>query len=677
AGTLPQIFKLQGLDSYTFLRPEPHEKNLPAELFWWESPDGSKVQAYRIPKGYNEEKTVHKRIGLIMDERETQPMKSYMSFYGVGDHGGGPTKETIKSIEALKKEKGAPTLFYSSADRYFDDIRADKSIQIPVVKDDLQYHAVGCYTAESSIKKNNRLAEAALIHTEKVTALGTLAWKVSYPAEDLTKAWHRVLFMQFHDSLAGSSLFQHSQTALEGYTYALDTANRLRYLALQKLEWQIPTEDSDSKYLVVFNPHAREVKEHLEYELGIFGKNPGTSHVEDENGNPLPHQWVSGASETSDRRMICIQASIPPMGYRQLRIRKGQPATIQHPVTIQNNSIENQYIKIRFSTEGCLSITDKANGKEVFKGGAKGCRAVVMDDPSDSWSHAVTHYSKEIEAFGNATFKIIESGPLKATLRVHSTYGKSTLTIDWTLYAGSRMPEAKVTLDWHERLKILKFSFPVNTETSEATYEIPYGYLVRKNNGNEVPGQRWIDVTGKKGNKTYGFALLNDAKYGYDVKGTDMHLSVVRSAVYAHHDPKKLEPEKEYIWMDQGIQTFRMKLVPHTGSWQDINLPALAEEFLTPSTIVYQGIHPGKLPRSASFMNVQEPNILLSSIKISEKGADLIMRCIETQGKASAATIDLPVVNTTWEGDFRPCEIKTLRVNRHTGEVKEVNLLEE
>ncbi len=675
-GTLPQIIHQQGMNQYIFMRPGPHEKTLPADLFWWEGADGTKVLTYRIRESYNDSGVVRSRMEKVLAQVQDQPIKSFMYYFGAGDHGGGATKENIRSIEELKTEKGAPVVFYSTPEKYFKEIIADKSQDLPVVKDDLQHHAVGCYTAESEIKKGNRQSETALIIAEKIAAVGSIAWGADYPKAELTKAWQRVLFLQFHDSLAGTSLFEHSQAAREGYGFAIDTAHQTTYMAAQKLEWQVAAEDPDSQYLIVFNPHAWEVAGNIEYDFN-WGAMHQSSRVEDENGNPLLHQWTEGSTETGSRRKLIIHAPVPPMGYRQLRLKDGEMPQNKVAVRAENNVLENEFVRIHFSQNGSPGIFDKQNNREVFSGEDGGCRAVVIDDQSDTWSHDIKTFDHEIGAYGNAEFKILENGPLRAVIRVVSYYGSSTLTIDWVLYAGSRNLEAKVTLDWHEHLKMLKFSFPVDVEAPVATYETPYGHIVREANGNEDPGQRWIDVTGKQKGITCGLTLINDAKYGYDIRESDMRISVVRSAVYAHHNPKVLDMNAEHLWMDQGIQTFRMMLVPHPGTWRENNIPRLAEEFSAQPVAIYQGIHGGPLPKSGSFLSVDTPNVIVSAVKQSEDGDDVIIRCVEAAGQPALATLDLAFADRKWKGRFSPFEIKSLRIAKKSGEVKEVNLLEE
>jgi alpha-mannosidase len=425
----------------------------------------------------------------------------------------------------------------------------------------------------------------------------------------------------------------------------------------------------------VFNPHAWETKSLIEYDFN-WGTGHSSSRVEDEKGNSLEHQWTAASTETGSRKKLIIRTSIPAFGYRQLRLLDGEGAAISSPVKASQNTLENEFLKVTISPAGTAEIFDKQSGQPVFSGSEGGCRALIIDDPSDTWSHDVKSFSKVIGTFGNGKTKLLEQGPLRGTVRSVTTYGASTLTIDWSLTSGSNVLEAKATLDWKEQLKMLKLSFPVNATSPAATYETPYGFIERATNGDEDPGQRWIDVTGSQNSKTFGLTVINDAKYGYSVHGNDMRISIARSAVYAHHNPRVLDPAAAHLWMDQGIQTFRLMLVPHTGTWKEKNVPGIAEEFLTPPLSIYQGIHGGKMPKSGSFLSVDIPNVIVTSVKQAEFNKDIVIRCVETTGITATASIDLKFAASKWTGEFRPNEIKTLKVNQ-AGEVKEVSLLEE
>jgi alpha-mannosidase len=422
----------------------------------------------------------------------------------------------------------------------------------------------------------------------------------------------------------------------------------------------------------------------VEYDLGwppgaVGGDEKAVIHtvLEDETRSPILHQWAQ-ASTVIGRKKLVFRAPVPAFGYRQFRLRSS-PGAVEQTTVVRagERELENEHLRVNFADDGSITIHDKTAQRAVFLPRKTGALPVVLDDPSDTWSHGVSEYSKEIGAFGNAQFRVLENGPVRARVRVRSTYQQSSVEVDWILYAGSRNLEARVALDWHEHLKMLKFSFPVDVGNPRPTYEIPYGYIVREANGKEDPGQRWIDLSGERNGQTYGLSVINNAKYGYSTRGNDMRVSVVRGAVYAQHDPHKLDPQGVYIWQDQGHQEFRMLLRPHTGTWQGADVVRSAEEFTAPVPIIYQGTHPGQRPLTASFLAVDAPTVVVSVVKKAEEGDDLIVRCYETAGRPAEATLDLGLVKRRWSGRFRPFEIKTLRIPLNGGTIREVNLLEE
>ena len=167
--------------------------------------------------------------------------------------------------------------------------------------------------------------------------------------------------------------------------------------------------------------------------------------------------------------------------------------------------------------------------------GAK--HAVVVDDRSDTWGHGVRSYDDEVAEFECVAVRLLETGPVRAILRVESRYGSSTLREDYVLSAGAAYVDVRVALDWREPLKLLKLRYPTSVETDTATFETPYGHLERPTGGEEEPGQSWVDVSG--GGR--GLTVINNAKYGYDVRGGDIGITAVRSPVWAWHDPRELE----------------------------------------------------------------------------------------------------------------------------------------
>ncbi len=674
--TLPQILKLQEIGAYMFSRPDPSQMRLPADVFWWEAPDGTRVVGNRLLFGYGPWGPLNDHIRKSIELRE--PVKDLMIFYGAGDHGGGATDENIALINEIRATPGAPQLIYSTPDQYFAHLLSMKDANLPTFQGELQHFAVGCYTAVSQVKKDNRTTEIALTTAEKMAAVGSLAWNAAYPGEEFRSAWEKVLFQQFHDSLAGSARPEHYERSHQAFGYAQYVADQATCLSLQRLAWQIPTADPESDYLVVFNPHPWSAQLPVDYDLNWQPSTP--SELSDESGQKIPHQWVQASEIIDDRQKLVFQAPLPAFGYRQFRVRKATPnEPVASAVRASQQALENEHLRVSFSPDGTIGIFDKDAGEELFQTKNSGARAVVMNDPSDTWTMIgdIYSYPDQIGAFGNAQMQVLEEGPFRGRVRIRTQYGNSALEIDWILYAGSRVLEARCQLDWHEHLKMLKLSFPVQITQPRSTYEIAFGHIERPTDGIENPGHRWIDLTGKRGGQEYGLAVINDAKYGYSVHDDDMRLSVARSAVFSNAPENLLKPDGAYIWQDQGIQTFRLWLVPHAGSWQAAGIVRLAEELTTPVPVQYQGIHSGSRPQSRSFFSVDTPSIIVTAIKKADEGTDdLIVRCYETEGRSTDAKLHMAFIDREWSGTFRPLEIKTLRIPSGGGPIREVNLLE-
>ncbi|MCL6446366.1 MAG: hypothetical protein K6T83_23450, partial [Alicyclobacillus sp.] len=593
-GMLPQILKKSGMNQYVFMRPGPHEKGLPGPVFWWESDDGSRVLAARILFEYC---TWGKELDTHVERcaHELQgPVSKLMCFYGVGNHGGGPTRENIRSIQRMQADGKIANLVFSTPDRYFEQLREDAP-HLPVVHDDFQHHASGCYSAHSGVKRWNRRAEHLLTTAEKWSMLACWAMGQPYPSE-LRQAWKGVLFNQFHDILAGTSLEVAYEDARDLYGEAAAIASRALNLAVQSFSWRIhiPQEDG-MKPIVVFNPHAWESHVNVELELG---GNPAGEVLVDDQDHMVPIQWVQSQATANGRRRLSFMADLPSLGYRVYRLKPvpsdptavtygtqtgatsagGASGSAEHGgATLQpqddwsatDTTMENAYLRVEFDAgSGYISrLFDKEHGVEVFH--VPGARPVVVHDASDTWSHGVLSFQNEVGAFRAKRIRLLEHGDVKSVIRVTSEYGQSTLVQDFTLYRSLRRVEVHVTVDWRERHKALKLRFPINVTHVDATYEIPYGHIRRPANGEEEPGQSWIDVTGlsRQTDKLYGLSVLNDGKYSFDVWNKEIGLTVLRSPIYAHHDPMVPDPDGEYAFIDHGIQRFTYALVPHAGSW--------------------------------------------------------------------------------------------------------------
>jgi alpha-mannosidase len=377
--------------------------------------------------------------------------------------------------------------------------------------------------------------------------------------------------------------------------------------------------------------------------------------------------------------MIGFIAELPSTGYCVYRISKRESSLDNPPLAATSTMIENDRFRLEISPQSGVikSLWDKKIQVQVFNGEA--ASAVVLDDPSDTWSHGVFRYDHLIGMFQVKSIRLIDNGPVKAVIRVTSGYEASELVQDFTMYRELDQIDVHVTVDWHEHFKMLKLRFPVNITSGKAVYEIPYGSIERPAKGDEEPGQKWVDLTGEENNskRRYGLSLLNDGKYSFDINGSDIGITVLRSPIYAHHMPYIPEPDRQYSFIDQGIQHFTYALLPHEGSWQDAGTVRRAAEINHKPIIVSATYHPGVFPLTDTYLSVDQDNIYVSVNKKAEDNDDMIIRCIETSKKPTDTVIYLPKWDRRIAAHFGPAEIKTFRIPRDPSlPLTETNLLE-
>ncbi|HYH92977.1 MAG TPA: glycoside hydrolase family 38 C-terminal domain-containing protein [Candidatus Saccharimonadales bacterium] len=686
---LPQLLQRSGMDSYVFMRPGPHEAHLPAPVFWWESPDGSRVLTYRLPHEYC---APREDLGNHLDKSIAQLPERWtemMAFYGVGNHGGGPTRENLDSIRRLDGAGAMPVLRHSTPERFFAAMRA-APVERPVHRDDLQHHAVGCYSAHSGIKRWMRRAENDLSTAEAWSAVASWVTDQPYPADELGRAWRQVLFNQFHDTLGGTAIEPAYEDARDQLGEASSIAARRQNVAIQGLARliDIPT-DPRTKPILVFNPHAWPVTTTVELEFG--GLQPTDGLVDDE-GRSIGLQPVqSYATVAAWRSRFAFEAELPALGYRTYAVVAGAPRPEGPPLRAEGTILENPHVRLELDpvSGAIISLVARADGRDVVEVmDPAGSRAVIVDDTSDTWGHRRLAYADELESFRTTKVELIESGPVRATLRVDAEAGASRLVQDYVLGASARWVEVRVNLDWREHARMLKLRYPTAVADPVATYEIPYGAIERPADGDEEPGQRWIDVSGPlqrgepKGpdvdeGATGGLAILNDGKYAFDVRGAEAGVTAVRSPIYAHHEPMTPREGVRYQFQDQGLQRFTLGLVPHQGAWAEAGLTRHSLELNQRPTVLLESYHAGPLPRRASYVSVTPDHLVVGALKVAEDGDDLIVRLVETAGRPAAARVDLPAWDRSFTAEIGAFEIRTFQVSRDVDRAPfEVDLLE-
>jgi alpha-mannosidase len=621
-----------------------------------------------------------------------------MVWFGVGNHGGGPTRANIESIHRYDRMGSFGRMVISSPNRYLDEFVAKQGDEglagLQVWRHDLQMHAPGCYSAHSGIKLWQRRAQAAILSAERWSVVGSTLFGLRYPNEDLDRAWKQILFNQFHDILPGSAIESAYDDARDQLGEAVSIAKRsiTRIHNVIARHVDIPIEEG-SQPVLVFNPHPWPVTAQVELQ---YGAQPTGVHVVDADGGVTASQRTQSVATMSDkgRGATVFEAVVPALGYRLYRLRPGAgeadaPASERPAGALRATEavLENDLLRAEIDPEtGWLaSLLDKRTGVDLVAG-ARGDHTRICQDPTDTWGHRVVSYRWPGTAMRTTRTVLRETGPLRARLRVEREWHRSTMVEEFILGHHSDQLEVRVTLDWRERAHLLKLCVPTAMADPVSTYEIPFGAIERPVDGKENPAQSWVDVSGMVDGRAAGLAVVNNAKHGYDVSpGTpgghapSIGITAVRSPVYSWHDPRELDPDGFYSYQDQGIQSFRYLLVPHGGDWRAAHLSRRAAELGAPVRAMLESFHRGSLPAAQSYLSDGGGQVMVTAVKGSEDGSgrpDLVVRAVECTGRPGTARIELPLLGRVIAADFGPSQIRTFRVPLSGSAVREVDLIE-
>ena len=706
--SLPQILKKSGIHSYVYMRPHDGDEKkylFSSNIFKWQSPDGSEVLTYRILGGYG--------MGLWSDDdfkyiesKADVDGEDKMLFYGVGNHGGGPTVKMVEKIEEHKKHADNSDKFeyiYAGPEDYFENI-IKENYNTPVYKGDLQHHASGCYSANAMIKALNRESENRLLTAEKYNLLAKELLGYKYDNCKLNYAWKNVLFNQFHDIMGGCSIKEAYEDAKETFGESLAIGSKTINASIQKISWNIDTAKT-VKYLtkdmdwglweqanlgtpiVVFNPLSWTVK------VPVIINNNRIARVEDSDGNATPVQVVR-ASQTNGYdgsfNSLFI-AEVPALGYATYwAYFNGEKAHSHYSLQIGYHRIANDYIEVNFdeNTGNISSFIDRKTHWEFIKDYAAKT-IVVNDEKQDTWSHGVFTFDKIIGEFGEPTFEILERGDVKVALRVTQKYNESEVRQDYTLYPHSKNLEVDVRIINNEKLKIFKLCFKLDTNNSEnrvnktkAIYEIPFAQIEKDPNGEEEPAQNFAcveEIEGIEGK--IGLAVINKGKYSYSVKDNEIRFIAARSCVYAdHYGVHSGMRDGKYEYQDQGVLYFKYSLLGYSGGFYEnkenaANIVKYGLELNTPVYSIAETYHKGGLTQKFCGIDIEKENIILSAAKNAEDNDGIVLRFVEVAGEDTQSDINVKLLKFKTKLDFKAFEVKTIKIKDNS--CKEVSLTED
>jgi len=693
---LPQIYKKSGMDYFVTQKLLwAHEFTVfPYKLFWWQAPDGSRLLTY-FPHDYAggiDAEPLGTDLSIWMPSiygPKLTDSPEMMHLYGVGDHGGGPTRVMLDHAEQLRAPDTVfPKLQFSFASDFFRDMEKKlPSMQVPTWDGELYfaYHR-GVFTTQAETKRRIRRAEENVLNAEKFASLASLYGR-RYPQDEMEQTWKNLLFDHFHDIMPGSGIAVNYLDAKRNLESVDRVANDVTLASLREIAAHVNTQN-EGEPVMIFNSLAWPRTEVTEIEAQLPA--PATAiEVVDSAGKPAESQALSLDAETHRARFLLLSHT-PSLGYQIYFVRASTNApTVHSLLKASRDTLENEFIRVKIDPQtGCMtSLFDKRSGTESLApaetdtGGPKNSTCgnllqTFVDKPKqwDAWNIDADFENQHWDLDKADEVKLIETGPLRAVIEIKNHFQNSTFVRDVTLYAGVPRVDVKTQVEWHEKHILLKVAFPVSAHSDKAAYEIPFGSVERPTTRNtpaekaqfEVPAQRWADISDAK----HGLSLLNDSKYGYDAKGNVLRLSLLRS------------PEWPDPHADEGHHEFTYSLYPHGGSWKDALTIRRGYELNYKLISLPVGTHEGTLPAEHSFVQTQSDNVIVTALKKAEDDDSLVLRYYEWAGKEGEVTLQLPPgAQSAWETDLmerpaaslpvqnggvtlhtKPYEIKTVKV---------------
>lgn len=636
-GTFPMLLRHTGSDSYTFMRPGPHEMDLPAELFDWASPDGSSVTAFRIQGAYNTSKR-ETPLPIKIDqhyERAATAGHPFMCFYGVGNHGGAPTIENIEEIE--RRLAAGENLAFSDPDRFYDEVRP---LDKPRVEGELQFHAIGCYAVASDLKALNRRAESLLEQAEAAATLAHRETGADYPRAEFEALWRRLLFNQFHDTLGGTSLESACEDSVHELGAVITGAEDLLNSAVRQLAQTIrkSVHTTEATFLVM-NFSGSDFDAMVEAEPWVDKDNVSRRVLLDEEGRSIPFQYADPHGKTTGLQRIAFPLSVPAFGYRTLCFAVDDTSGIAAPGVSFGAPAEPEY---RYETEGyrlelnpetgaIARLENRADGTVLLEGG--GHLATIVEDQTDTWSHGTDRFGTTGETMRLVSVLELENGPVRKVLEVTVAVSDSRMHTRIVLPEDPTLPvELRVRLHWREQRKLLRLSYPMGADRFE--YEVPAGWDARPANGREVPGQRWVRAVGEGG----VVAIANTAKYSYAAQDGTLYITAIRSPIYAHHDPIPVEPGASYAYMDQGEHRFTIALM---GA-RDVSRKTchkLAENLNKPPVTTPHVARNGTATHAGQWLDADAGSGVVTALKLAEDLDGAIIRSVNLEDQPATLSL--------------------------------------
>jgi alpha-mannosidase len=647
SAALPQILRGCGVDYFTTQKiywtyngGEP----FPLMEFTWEGIDGSAVIAH-LHMDYNSRTNPASIQARWADRPQKEGFNSRLLPFGWGDGGGGPEREHLEFLRRCRDLEGVPRTKMSSPAEFFAELE-QRGVAPARHVGELYFQAHrGVMTTQAKTKRGNRKSEIALREAELWACAAQALKGARYPRAALDRAWKKLLLNQFHDILPGSSIARVYREAEKAFGETIAEATAVADNSLRRLA------GGSKKSLAAFNSLSWARTEVVPVPDGV-----------DARKLAAPTQSVA--------RKTYVEVGVPACGWTT--VRAGAAPAVANALKATPHLLENEVVRLAFNNRGEItSIFDKEAGQELAAGP---CNAMAMfrDTPvqSEAWDIDSSYKTMPVAIDTAAKVAVVAAGPLVAVLRVTRRLNNSTMSQEIALRRGSRRVDFRTQVDWQEKRKLLKVCFPVNIHADHAVHEIQFGHVCRPNHESrpfdadrfEVAQQKWTALM----ESARGVAVLNDCKYGVNVAGGSINLTLLRS------------PQAPDKTADRGRQEFAYALYAWNGPFAQSDLLREAYALNVPLQAL-----PGDAGERSLF-SLDAANVVIESVKFAEDGAgDCIVRLYEAAGTATRCQLAfglpvkrcratdmlerggkaLPVKGGSVALALRAFEIKTLRVS--------------
>lgn len=666
SAALPQILRKSGIEYFMTTKIFWNEYNrFPYETFQWEGIDGSTVLSHFITatdsrnkvrtygSTYNGRLSTSHVKGSWDNYTQKDINNEVLMSFGYGDGGGGPTREMLEEGRRLEKSiPGCPKFQMKKSRQFFEDLdaRVRDNPRLPkwVGELYLEYHR-GTYTSVGKNKWYNRKSEFLLRDVELFSQIAATNNLLPYPKETINANWETVLLNQFHDILPGSSVKEVYEESSEQYEGVMESLSRLLEESLIRIAYSA-VEGKDK--CVVFNQLSHE-----RYDMAKVKTKKAFTHAVDNSGGKTPGQMIieKGVS------YFIFAAKVPPMGYSAYSLVS--ETAEKSNLKVDSSGMENNYVKLCFDDDmNIVSIFDKFRNRELVKPGEKANQLLAFEDKPiqwDAWDINIYYNDKVWNIDNVESAEIVEFGPVRVGLKIRRVFMNSIIEQTVYLYSFSPRIDFSTFIDWKNDHILLKAAFPMDIHTSKATYEIQYGNVERPTHWNtswdyarfEVCAHKWADIS----EADFGVSLMNDCKYGHDIKDSVMRLTLLKSATV----PSPVA--------DFGEHEMTYSIMPHTGDFKSGGTVDAAYELNCPmhAVLVSEGMN--IIGSELSFLSVDKPNVKIEAVKKAEDNDEIIVRVYECFNQRSDAVLLMPkLIKTAAECDLMEHTISNLKANGKT-----------